>query len=49
MIMENVSQNEKFNLFRDYYAQELMQNQNVPIEMWNISKHRHRTNSAVEG
>ena len=31
------------------YVQELMQNQNVPIEMWNINKHRHRTNSAVEG
>jgi len=23
-------------------------NQNVPIEMWNIKKDRHRTNSAVE-
>jgi hypothetical protein len=26
-----------------------MENQNVPIEMWNINKQRHRTNSAVEG
>jgi hypothetical protein len=25
-----------------------MENQNVPIEMWNIRQHRHRTNSAVE-
>jgi hypothetical protein len=37
------------NLFLDYYVQELMQNQNVPIEMWNTNKHRHRTDSAVEG
>jgi hypothetical protein len=37
------------NLFLDYYAQELMQNQNVTIEMWNTNKHRHRTNSAFEG
>jgi len=26
-----------------------MQNQNVPIEIWNIHQHRHRTSSAVEG
>jgi hypothetical protein len=26
-----------------------MENQNVPIEMWNINKHRHRTNNAVVG
>jgi hypothetical protein len=26
-----------------------MDNQNVSIEMWNINKHRHRTNSAAEG
>jgi hypothetical protein len=26
-----------------------MENQNVPIEMWNMMKHRHRTNNAVEG
>ena len=25
-----------------------MENQNVHIEMWNIKKHRHRTNSTVE-
>jgi hypothetical protein len=26
-----------------------MENQNVPIEMWNINKHRHWTNNADEG
>jgi hypothetical protein len=26
-----------------------MENQNFPVEMWNINKHRHRTNSGVEG
>jgi len=26
-----------------------MENQNVPIAMWNIHKNRHRTNNAVEG
>jgi len=49
MIMGNVPQNEKLTLFLDYYVQELMQNQNVPIDMWNIKKYRHRTNSTVEG
>ena len=49
MIMENVPQNEKLTLFLNYYVQELMQNQNVPIEMWNIDKHQHSSNRAVEG
>jgi len=49
MILENVPQNEKLTLLPDYYIQQLMENQNVPIEMWNISKHRQRTNNAVEG
>jgi hypothetical protein len=49
MILENVPQNEKLTLFLDYSIQQLMENQNVPIEMWNINKHRHRTNNAVEG
>jgi len=26
-----------------------METQNVPIDMWNTNKHRHRTNNAVEG
>ena len=26
-----------------------MENQNLPIEMWNINRHRNRPNSAVEG
>jgi hypothetical protein len=26
-----------------------MENQNVPVEMWNINQHRHRTNYAVVG
>ena len=26
-----------------------MENQNVPIEMWNTNKRRRRTNSALEG
>jgi hypothetical protein len=49
MILENVPQNEKLTLFLDYYIQQLMENQNIPIEMWNINKHRHRTSNAVEG
>jgi hypothetical protein len=49
MIVENVSKNEKLTVFLEYYVQQLMQNQNVPVEMWNINKYRHRTNSAVEG
>jgi hypothetical protein len=26
-----------------------MENRNVPIEIWNIKKHWHRTNNIVEG
>jgi len=26
-----------------------MENQYIPIDMWNINKHRHWTNNAVEG
>jgi hypothetical protein len=48
-VMENVAQNEKLTLFLDYYIQQLMQNQKDLIEMWNINKHRYRTNSAFEG
>jgi len=36
MIVENVPQNEKLTLFLDYYFKQLMENQNVPIEMWNV-------------
>jgi len=46
--MENVSQNEQLTLFIHYYAQQLKENQNVYIEMLNINRHRHKTNSAVE-
>jgi hypothetical protein len=38
IIMENVSQNEKLTLFIDYCAQQLMENQIVYIEMWNINR-----------
>jgi hypothetical protein len=36
IIMKNVPQNEKLTLFLDYYVQQLMENQNVPIEMWDV-------------
>jgi hypothetical protein len=49
MIMENIPQNGKLTLFIDYYVQQWMENQNVPIEMWNTNKHRLRNNNAVEG
>jgi hypothetical protein len=45
----NVQQNEKLILFLDCHVQQLIENQNVPIEMWIIIKHRHRTNNAGEG
>jgi hypothetical protein len=47
--MENVPLSEKVNLFLDYYFQQLMENQNVPIEIWNVNKHPLRTNKADEG
>jgi len=34
--MEDVPQNKKLNSPLDYFAQQLMENQNVPIEMWNV-------------
>jgi len=40
MIMDNVPQNEKLTLFLDHYVPQLMENQNVTIETWNINKHR---------
>jgi len=36
-------------LFRDYCVQQLLENRNVPIEMWDVNKHRYRTNSAFVG
>jgi hypothetical protein len=47
-VIKYVPQNEKLTSLLDYYAQQLMENQNVPIEMWNINKYRHRTNNSVE-
>jgi hypothetical protein len=49
MITESVLQNEKLTLFLDYFVQQILENQNVPIQMWNINRHRHGTNSAAEG
>ena len=49
MMMENFPQNEKLALFLDYFVEQRMENQNVPIEMWSINKHQHRTKSAVGG
>jgi len=46
--MENVPLNEKLTLFLYYYFQQLMENQNVPIKMWNINNHRLRTNKATK-
>ena len=39
-ITENVPHNEKLTLIHAYYVQQLMKNQNVPIELWNINKDR---------
>ena len=41
MMMENVPQNRKLTLFLDYYVQQLLENRNVPTEMWNVNKHRY--------
>ena len=49
MIVENVPLSDKVTLFLDYYFQQLIENQNVSIEMWNVNKHRLRTNKADEG
>jgi hypothetical protein len=48
LIMENVQQNEKLNLFLDYFVKQWLENQNVPIEVWNINKNQHRTNNAIK-
>jgi len=49
MVMQNVAQNDKLTLFLDYHIQKVMENQNDPIELWNINMHWHRTKSEVEG
>jgi hypothetical protein len=36
VIVKNVPQNEKLALFLDYYVQQLLENRNVPAEMWNV-------------
>ena len=46
---ENIPQNEKLIVLLDYFVEQWLENQNVPTEMWNTNKHRHRTNNAVEG
>jgi len=38
----------KLTLFLDYYFQQLMESQNVPIEMWNINEHQQRNSNAAE-
>ena len=48
-VHEKVPQNEKLSLFLDYFVKRWMKNQNVPIEMWDINKYRHRINNAIEG
>jgi len=37
-----------FQRMRNYFVEQWMKNQNVPIEMWNVNKYRHRTNNADE-
>ena len=48
-IMENVPHNDKLTLFLVYCAQQLMENHNVLIEMWNTNNNRRRTDSTVDG
>jgi hypothetical protein len=49
MITENFPLNEKVTLFLEYYFQQLTENQNVPIEVWNLHKHRKKNSKTVEG
>jgi hypothetical protein len=42
-VHENIPQDEKLSLLVDYFLEQLMENQNVPNEMWNINKERHST------
>ena len=49
MNMENVLKNKKLTLILDYFIEQLTKNQNIPSVIWNLSKHRHTTFSAVEG
>ena len=48
MTIENVPQNEKFNLFIDYFVELWMGYENVAINTCNVNKHHQRANSAVE-
>lgn len=36
MTTENVAQSKKLTFFLDYYVEQLLENQNVPIEIFNI-------------
>jgi hypothetical protein len=46
--VEIVPQNEKLSLFLDYFVKQWMENQNAPMEVWNVNKHRHRTSRAIK-
>lgn len=48
-IMSICPKNEKLQLFVDYFVNQWMDNDNIPIELWNVHGQRHRTNNAVEG
>ena len=48
MVAENVHPNEKLTLFLYYIVEQCMGNQSVPIQIWNINKHLHRTNNAAD-
>lgn len=38
----------KLTQFIDYFVEERMENPNKPIQMWNVSGQRHRSNNPVE-
>lgn len=41
--------NEKLTKFFDYFVEQWLENEDIPVAFWNCHNKRHRTNNAVEG
>lgn len=48
-IHSQAPESSKLSQFFDYFVENWLDNQDIPIEMWNCHQARHRTTNAVEG
>lgn len=48
-IHSQAPENPKLSIFFDYFVEQWLDNESIPIEMWNCHGRQHRTTNAVEG